>query len=234
MHDKDTQRHLHTRRPLPPRRRPRPGTATAVVSRPRPERPTLSALPRDHAAPLRGRLSCRHTHGLEDVWSARHPGTIAAEPELAQPLPSQILPATEVPATGVTAATVTPTAGVETAPTRRRLRIGRIALAAAAVVAAVAVVLGITARGAGSAGSVVLAVVVVWLGGNALIIAGIIAAEITRAHRSEIDRTADRPEADMTAPSADAAAHTAHAESGAPRRGRDIAPAEDRPGTARH
>ncbi|GAB49344.1 YihY/virulence factor BrkB family protein [Mobilicoccus pelagius] len=94
-HDEGARRRLALRRQLPPKREsrcaltpatPPPGTTAHEDRRPRGTRPTRTGLARDHDAPLRGRLGCRHTHGLEDVWSARHAGNVDAVDDV-HPLP---------------------------------------------------------------------------------------------------------------------------------------------------
>ena len=82
-HDPRGRRGLALRRRLPPRRAERCGLTPAIAAagphgdrRPRGTRPLGRGLVRDHDAPLRGRSGCRHTHGLEEVWSARHAGNV--------------------------------------------------------------------------------------------------------------------------------------------------------------
>lgn len=53
---------------------------------PRGLRPHARNLSRDHDRPVRGYgVSCRHTHGLEEVWSARHVGNVRSDSSI--PLP---------------------------------------------------------------------------------------------------------------------------------------------------
>ena len=95
-HAPGARRGLALRRQLPPKRTYRCGLTPLAATvgahddrRPRGDRPRRTGLSRHHAAPLRGRVGCRHTHGLEDVWSARHAGSLG-EVEDVHPLPRTV------------------------------------------------------------------------------------------------------------------------------------------------
>lgn len=75
--------------------RPRRGSGASVAVPARLRRPRSCGLPRRHDHAGRGaRVGCRHAHGLDIVWSARH-GATSTLPELE---PAVLRPAAERPA----------------------------------------------------------------------------------------------------------------------------------------